>query len=56
MEVIRGNWPADDVHVLLFACFFRKDNGYYRRQRMPINKAGSMESNIDKERGCVGVH
>lgn len=51
-----GNWRAADVHVMLFACFSRKDNGHYRRQRMPINKAGSMEGNIDKGRGGVGVH
>lgn len=48
-----GNWPAADVHVMLFACFSRKDNGHYRRQHMPINKAGSMEGNIDEgKRQC----
>lgn len=51
-----SNWPAADVRVMLFACFSTKDKGHYRRQHMPINKAGSMEGNIDKGRGSVGVH
>ena len=50
LEKKGGNWPAADIHVMLFACFSRKDNGHYRRQHISINKAGSTEGNIDKEK------
>ena len=45
-----------NVHVLLFACFSRKDNRHQWTQHMSINKTGRKECIIDKGVGSVGVH